>query len=126
MDRGTNILKQDVLDSQAAARAGQRSRASRYLESDIGVGERAVEEGRGAHCFIPLIVHSRHVEADCAIVDRNSLESPAPVPDLVDGGNRIVECEIANGELLVSKYGAKFTPVEDKVVHKAARTILDE
>ena len=90
--------------------------------------------------------HNQYRETYLAVVDGDTLERPSPVPEAVDlrthtsvvllwegkgrwmahRGDRVVEREVAHGELLVAECGANVAAVEDEIADESAGAVLHE
>ena len=108
-DRGGDIVEDDVLEEERAGEEGAFRGGG--LEEDRGVGDGGIEDGLGADGLAwgrLLRATGVDFEADTAVVERDALEGPAPVPEGVDSGRGVVDGDVADGELLVTDPDTEF------------------
>lgn len=104
-----DVVEDDVLEEEGAGEEG--AFGSGGLEESGGVGDDGVKDGLSADGLswrILLRATGVDLEADTAVVEGNTLEGPAPVPESVDTSGGVVDSDVSDSELLVTDPDTEF------------------
>ena len=118
LNGSTDVVQHDILEDHTAACRGSGAKAASGGNADFCIADYAVDHNHRAN-RLSAVVQATDTQRDLAVFDGDSLVRPAPVPQLIDGRDGIIKCEIARCELLIAPVRANITAVEDKVGHEA-------
>ncbi|SPQ23429.1 8bdce749-e62e-4af3-8c1f-5a9c97833852 [Thermothielavioides terrestris] len=130
-DGRRHVVEREVLQDQVVGhvraggiRVAEDDADRRVLDGAVDDSGGADREGRLARRLVRR--RGREVEADLAVVDGHALISPAPGPQLLDGRLRVVDGDVAEGELLVADRQGLRAAEENQIADVAAGALLDE
>lgn len=106
----------------AGCRAPQEYRCVRHSHVDDGLSPDSL--GSVSVRATGVDIARRDVETNGTVVDRDALPGPPPVPCGEYRGLRVVDSNVANGELLVSDPDTILSTVEDQIAHEPSGSIL--
>ena len=120
-----DVVEGDVVDDEGASRWGLRCTVEGGGDADLCVIDGGIEESDRSDGLIGSAACS-HVDGSGAVVEGQGFVGPSPVPDLSNSSDTVIERKSSHCKLLIADCETIETTVEGQVVHKAARSILDE
>ncbi|KAG9967048.1 glucan 1,3-beta-glucosidase, partial [Aureobasidium melanogenum] len=115
----------NVVDDESTRSGRSAVGRERSLDTDRGVGQLGVHENDRANQDVGGATVG-DIKTDTAVVDRDRLQGPCPVPVHEDGSVAVVEGPVARGELLIAQESSVVAAVEDEIAHETTRTIVHE